>query len=118
MILPYEFHYDAAHRLPLVPPGHKCSRLHGHTYRLFVAVAGEVQNDGFVIDFADIKSAVEPVIKQLDHYYLNDIPGLDNPTVEIQLQWLWERIDIPILYSLTLHEGLHGSAIYRGPDYE
>lgn len=110
-----EFHYDAAHRLPLLPDTHKCSRLHGHTYRLLVTVDGDVGMDGFVIDFADVKAAVDPLITQLDHYYLNGIPGLDNPTVEVQLEWLWERITLAGLTELTLFEGLTNSATYRGP---
>lgn len=110
-----EFHFDAAHRLPKVPEGHKCGRLHGHTYRLLVTVDGPVRDDGFVIDFADVKTAVDPLIKQLDHHYLNDIPGLDNPTVEVQLEWLWQRINLPDLAQLKLFEGLTNSATYRGP---
>lgn len=108
-----EFHYDAAHRLPLLPDTHKCSRLHGHTYRLLVTVDGPVGDDGFVIDFADVKTAVEPLIEQFDHHYLNDI--IDNPTVEVQLEWLWERIPLAELVELTLFEGLHNSATYTGP---
>lgn len=109
-----EFHYDSAHRLPLLPNAHKCSRLHGHTYRLLVTVDGPVDNLGFVVDFADVKAAVEPLIRQLDHHYLNDIPGLENPTVEVQLQWLWERIPLPGLAEMTLFEGMTNSATYRG----
>ena len=108
-----EFHYDAAHKLPMLPSTHKCSRLHGHTYRLLVTVDGPVGDDGFVIDFADVKAAVEPLIGQLDHYYLNDI--INNPTVEVQLEWLWERIQLPGLTELTLFEGLTNSATYTGP---
>ena len=110
-----EFHFDAAHRLPMVPPGHKCGRLHGHTYRVLVTVDGPVRGDGFVIDFADVKAIVDPLIKQFDHYYLNDIPGLENPTVEGQLEWLWQRINLPDLVELTMFEGLTNSATYRGP---
>ena len=106
-----EFHYDAAHRLPLLPDTHKCSRLHGHTYRLLVTIDGPVQANGFVLDFADVKAEVNPLIKQLDHYYLNDI--IDNPTVEVQLEWLWQRINLP-LAELTLFEGLTNSATYTG----
>jgi 6-pyruvoyltetrahydropterin/6-carboxytetrahydropterin synthase len=109
-----EFHYDSAHRLPLLPDTHKCNRLHGHTYRLIVALDGDVGMDGFVIDFADVKHVVEPLIKQLDHYYLNDIAGLENPTVEVQLEWLWERIALPGLAELTLFEGLTNAATYTG----
>lgn len=112
-----EFHYDAAHRLPNLPDTHKCFRLHGHTYRLLVTLEGAVGMDGFVIDFADVKTIINPLIKQLDHYYLNDIPGLENPTVEIQLVWLWERITLPGLTELTLFEGLTNSATYRGDQW-
>lgn len=114
MILSCEFHYDSAHRLPHVPPGHKCGRLHGHTYHLTVTVSGPVAEDGFVVDFADVKNAVKPVLNHLDHYYLNDIPGLENPTVEVQLPWLWERIRLPNLYELQLREGMSNNCIYRG----
>lgn len=109
-----DFHYDAAHRLPHVGPGHKCGRLHGHTYQLTVTMDGPVGVDGFVADFADIKDAVKPVIDLLDHHYLNDIPGLENPTVEVQLPWIWDRIVIAGLYELRLQEGLANSATYRG----
>jgi 6-pyruvoyltetrahydropterin/6-carboxytetrahydropterin synthase len=109
-----EFHYDSAHYLTRVPDGHKCSFMHGHTYRLTVTLTGPVREDGFVIDFADVKAAVAPLVTQLDHRLLNDIPGLDNPTVEVQLKWLWDRIALPGLTELTLFEGLHNSASYRG----
>lgn len=107
-----EFHFDAAHRLPGLPETHKCHRLHGHTYRLQVTVEGAVGNDGFVIDFADVKSAVNPLISQLDHYYLNDV--IANPTVEVMLEWLWERIKLPGLCELTLFEGISNHATYSG----
>lgn len=115
MKLSCEFHYDSAHRLPEVPEGHKCGRLHGHTYRLIVTIEGPVREDGFVIDFATVKTIINPLIKQLDHCLLNDVAGLENPTVERQLEWLWERIGFPDLAELTLFEGLTNSATYRGP---
>lgn len=105
-----EFHYDSAHYLPNVPEGHKCGRMHGHTYLLTVSVSGPVGDDGFVVDFADIKATVDPVVAQLDHYLLNDV--ISNPTVECQLIWLWGRIDLPGLVLLTLREGLGNSASY------
>ena len=110
-----DFHYDSAHRLPNVPPGHKCGRMHGHTYQLTVTLSGDVRDDGFVADFADVKAALAPVITQLDHYLLNDVPGLENPTVEIQLEWIWQRIPLPNLHELTLQEGLSNAATYTGP---
>lgn len=112
-----EFHYDAAHRLPNVPDGHKCGRLHGHTYRLIVTIDGPVYPDtGWVMDFADLDTAVNTIIADLDHHYLNEVPGLENPTVEIQLHWLWRRLSthLLLLSGLTLHEGLSNYASYGG----
>ena len=78
-----EFNFEAAHRLPHVPEGHKCSRLHGHSYRFTIHVAGPLhENLGWVMDFGDIKKVVKPIVDDLDHYYLNDIAGLENPTSE------------------------------------
>ncbi len=108
-----EFHYDSAHWLPYVEKGHKCGNMHGHTYLLTVAVDGPLDERGWVIDFADMKNAVEPLIKQLDHRVINDV--IDNPTVEVQLEWFWDRINLPGLCELTLREGLSNSATYRGP---
>lgn len=112
-----EFTYEAAHYLPNVPIGHKCGRMHGHSYRLIVTVRGPINPDtGWVIDFADVKAAVAPLVAKLDHQTLNDIEGLRNPTVENQLVWLWGRIDLPGLYELTLHETATNSATYGGSD--
>ena len=115
MKLSCEFHYDSAHYLTKVPEGHKCGRLHGHTYVLTVTLDGPVREDGFVMDFGVVKKVIGPLIKQLDHHLLNDIPGLENPTVEVQLEWLWHRIMLPNLAELTLREGLNNSATYTGP---
>jgi 6-pyruvoyltetrahydropterin/6-carboxytetrahydropterin synthase len=110
------FRYESAHMLPAVPPGHKCGVMHGHSYQLTVVVRGPVRSDGFVIDFSEIKDAVNPLIKQLDHHTLNDIDGLSNPTVEAQLVWLWERLDsLPHLWELRLRETANNSASYFGP---
>jgi len=109
-----EFDYEAAHWLPLVPEGHQCGRMHGHSYHLTVTIRGPVGLDGFVIDFADVKAAVLPLVKQLDHQTLNEIDGLDNPTVENQLVWFWDRLPIPGLFELHLRETRTNSATYRG----
>lgn len=109
-----QFHYDSAHRLPHLPIDHKCHRLHGHTYRLLVTVERPVDEVGFVIDFADVKAVVDPVIKRLDHHYLNEVDGLENPTVEVQLIWLWQQINLPGLAELTLFEGLSNHGTYLG----
>jgi 6-pyruvoyltetrahydropterin/6-carboxytetrahydropterin synthase len=88
-----EFTFEAAHRLPHVPAGHKCGRLHGHSYRVEVHVSGAVDpHTGMVIDFADIKAAFGPVADRLDHYYLNEVEGLANPTSENVARWIWDRL--------------------------
>jgi 6-pyruvoyltetrahydropterin/6-carboxytetrahydropterin synthase len=88
-----EFTFEAAHRLPNVPEVHKCARLHGHSFRVRVWVAGEVDERlGWVMDFAEIKAAAKPVIAQLDHHYLNEIEGLENPTSENVARWIWAKL--------------------------
>lgn len=112
-----EFRYEAAHRLPFVPRGHQCGRMHGHSYHLTVVVDGPVDDTGFVCDFADIKGIVGALVKQLDHYTLNDVAGLENPTVEIQLTWIWQRLvkALPArLVELRLRETANNTAVYRG----
>lgn len=88
-----EFVFEAAHRLPEVPADHKCARLHGHSFRCEVAVRGEVDpRTGWFIDYGEITEAFEPLRLQLDHYYLNDIAGLENATSENLAGWIWERL--------------------------
>ncbi|HEX6749018.1 MAG TPA: 6-carboxytetrahydropterin synthase QueD [Longimicrobium sp.] len=114
-----EFGFEAAHRLPNVPEGHKCARLHGHSFRVEVHVRGGLDPRlGWVMDFADLKAAVKPVIAELDHYYLNEIPGLDNPTSEVLARWLWTRL-IPTLPGLTrivVRETCTSGCTYQGED--
>jgi 6-pyruvoyltetrahydropterin/6-carboxytetrahydropterin synthase len=86
------YSFEAAHWLPHVPDGHKCKRLHGHNYKIEVAVAGPLDERGFVIDYAELDVVVQPIIDRLDHRCLNDIPGLENPTSEILALWLRDRI--------------------------
>ena len=112
-----DFRFEAAHRLPNAPEGHKCARLHGHSFRIRVAVEGEVvSRSGWVMDFADIKDAVEPVRGLLDHRYLNEIEGLENPTSENLALWLWERIapGLPGLARITVHETCTSGCVYSG----
>ena len=102
-----DFRFEAAHWLPHVPEGHKCRRMHGHSFRGEVAVRGEVDpRTGWLIDFADLKRAVDPLVAQLDHYLLNAIPGLENPTSEMLAVWLWDRLapHVPLLYRVTVEE--------------
>ena len=112
-----EFHFEAAHRLPNVPEGHKCARLHGHSFHVRVVLTGDVgEHSGWVMDFADVKAAFKPLHDQLDHYYLNDIPGLENPTSENIARWIWERLApvLPQLSSVEIRETCTSGCVYRG----
>lgn len=112
-----EFTFEAAHRLPEVPEGHKCARLHGHSFRCEVVVRGEVDKRlGWFIDYAEITEAFEPLRRQLDHYYLNEIEGLENPTSELLARWIWERLEgrLPGLHRVTISETCTARCDYFG----
>lgn len=111
------FTIEAAHRLPQVPPAHKCHRLHGHSFRIEVRVEGPVDPaSGWVLDFADIGRAFAPLYEQLDHHYLNDVPGLENPTSEQLARWIWQRLQprLPPLSQVIVRETCTAGCIYRG----
>jgi 6-pyruvoyltetrahydropterin/6-carboxytetrahydropterin synthase len=86
------FSFEAAHRLPKLPDGHKCKNLHGHNYRLDVAVEGDLDERGFVMDYAELEEIVNPIMRRVDHRYLNEIEGLENPTSEVMAQWFMAQI--------------------------
>jgi 6-pyruvoyltetrahydropterin/6-carboxytetrahydropterin synthase len=112
-----EFTFEAAHRLPNVPVGHKCSRLHGHSFRVQVHVCGPIDpHFGWVVDFGDIKQAFAPILEQLDHYYLNDIHGLENPTSENLAVWIWRKLKprLPILSKIVVSETCSSGCTYSG----
>lgn len=112
-----EFTFEAAHRLPNVPEGHKCGRLHGHSFQVAIHVCGEIgEQSGWIMDFADLKAAFEPIYKRLDHYYLNDIPGLENPTSEVLAQWIWQQLKptLPQLCKIHIKETCTSGCIYSG----
>ena len=114
-----EYGFEAAHLLPHVPDGHKCKRLHGHSFRVEVHIEGPLHGElGWVMDFADISATVKPVIARLDHRYLNDIPGLENPTSEVLAQWLWQELisDLPRLKRVVVRETCTSGCAYEGPD--
>ncbi len=113
-----EFRIEAAHRLPQVPAGHKCARLHGHSFRIGVHVAGPRDAvSGWVMDFADISAAMAPLLEALDHRYLNEVEGLDNPTSENLAIWVWQRLKprLPALARIVIHETCTSGCEYQGP---
>jgi 6-pyruvoyltetrahydropterin/6-carboxytetrahydropterin synthase len=113
-----EFIVEAAHRLPNVPAGHKCARLHGHSFVIQIYVRGAVgAESGWVIDFADLKTAFQPFYDQLDHNYLNEVEGLENPTSENFAIWIWERLEprLPTLSKVIVRETCTSGCVYTGP---
>jgi 6-pyruvoyltetrahydropterin/6-carboxytetrahydropterin synthase len=111
-----EFTFEAAHRLTHVPEGHKCARLHGHSYRVEIHVTGPVgETSGWVMDFQEIKDAFAPFYDQLDHHYLNEVDGLGNPTSENLSQWIWARlVTVLPLAEVVVRETCTSGCIYRG----
>lgn len=111
-----EFGFEAAHRLPRVAPDHKCARLHGHSYRVEIHVTAPLDPEaGWVMDFADLKAGFQPLHDQLDHNYLNEIAGLENPTSENLARWIWERLrpELPI-DKIVVRETCTSGCVYRG----
>ena len=113
-----EFIFESAHHLPNVPPGHKCGRLHGHSFKVRIYVQGELEpTTGWVMDFADIKSVFKPFYEQLDHHYLNEIDGLENPTSEVLAVWIWNQVKplLPQLSKVETVETCTSGCVYKGP---
>lgn len=112
-----DFMFEAAHLLPNAPEGHKCRRLHGHSFKVEVTVEGEVDpRTGWFLDYSVIRDAVEPLRKQLDHYYLNEIAGLENATSENIAGWIWSRLKptLPSLTRIIVHETCEARCEYEG----
>ena len=117
MQLSKRFTFEAAHLLPNVPEGHKCRRLHGHSFSVELHVEGPVgEHTGWVMDFAEISAVCRALEDRLDHRYLNEIPGLENPTSEVLAQWIWReaRPALPMLTTVEVRETCTTRCIYRG----
>jgi 6-pyruvoyltetrahydropterin/6-carboxytetrahydropterin synthase len=111
------FQFEAAHLLPRLPESHKCRRLHGHSFKVEIAVAGECDpKSGWVMDYADMAKAFKPILEKLDHYYLNEIPGLENPTSENVAIWIWTRLkpNLPLLTEVVVAETCSARCVFRG----
>ena len=113
------FRFEAAHTLPKAPADHKCRRMHGHSYRVDIHITGQVDpQTGWVMDFGTIKEVVHPILEELDHRCLNEIPGLENSTSELLAKYLWERIApaLPGLSGITIWESDTSRCVYRGDE--
>jgi 6-pyruvoyltetrahydropterin/6-carboxytetrahydropterin synthase len=111
------FRFEAAHTLPRVPEGHKCGRMHGHSYRVDVHVKGPVDpRPGWVMDFGRIKQVMEPILAELDHHLLNEVPGLENSTSELIAKYFWDRLQpqIPLLSAVGVWESDTACCVYSG----
>jgi len=111
------FTFEAAHRLPNVPATHRCHRMHGHSYRVELRLEGPVDPEsGFVVDFFDVEAAFAPILARLDHYCLNEIEGLENPTAEHIAVWIWDRVrpTLPLLATVAVYETPNCWAEYDG----
>jgi 6-pyruvoyltetrahydropterin/6-carboxytetrahydropterin synthase len=117
MSLTKTIHFEAAHWLPTFPEGHKCRRMHGHSFVVDVVVEGEVdEGRGYLMDFGEIKKAVAPIEDRLDHRLLNEIEGLENPTAELLARWIYDRVkpSLPLLSRVRVRETCTTSVEYAG----
>lgn len=113
------FQFEAAHLLPLLPETHKCRRLHGHSFQVELVVSGPVDPKlGWVMDYADVTKTFQPTWEKLDHHYLNEIEGLENPTSENVAVWIWERVkpQLPLLKEVIVAETCTARCVYRGEE--
>ncbi|HNQ90043.1 MAG TPA: 6-carboxytetrahydropterin synthase QueD [Verrucomicrobiota bacterium] len=111
------FQFEAAHRLPRLPRDHKCHRLHGHSFHVEIVVSGECDPEmGWLMDYAEISRRFDPLWEQLDHRYLNEVPGLENPTSESIAHWIWDHLrpTLPLLSEVVVAETCTARCVYRG----
>lgn len=119
MLIWKEFTAECAHSLPHVPAGHKCGRVHGHSYHITLFCEGPVdEKSGWVFDYADIAAAFQPILEELDHNHLNKLYGLENPTVENLARWIWKRLKgiLPPLCRIQIRETCTAGVVYEGEE--
>lgn len=112
------FHVESARFLPKLDPEHKCAKMHGHTFQVHVEISGRPDTEsGWLIDFADIDQAIQPVREMMDHAVLNDLPGLENPTTENIAGWIWQQLKpaLPGLSLIRIQENPFSGCIYSEP---
>ena len=111
------FKIESARSLPNLPDGHPCKNVHGHSFKIIITVTGDIQKDsGFVIDFKDLVAAFQPIHKLLDHSYLNEIEGLENPSNENLCVWIWKKLSKTLsgLKQIEIKETDLTGCIYKG----
>ncbi len=111
------FQFEAAHSLPNLPTDHKCARIHGHSFKVEIVITGKCDPElGWVMDYADISETFDPIWKQLDHFHLNKIDGLENPTSENIAVWIWNQLkpQLPLLAAIEVAETCNARCVYRG----
>ncbi|MGF1656202.1 MAG: 6-carboxytetrahydropterin synthase QueD [Verrucomicrobiales bacterium] len=113
-----DFTFEAAQTLPHAPEGHKCRLMHGHSFKVEISVEGEISSEcGWVYDHAEISRAMQPLLARIDHALLNEVEGLENPTIELMCRWFWEKLSpqLPGLCEVVLHETPTARCSFRGP---
>ncbi len=112
-----DFCFEAAHHLPSLPEGHKCIQMHGHSFKVEISIEGEVDPKiGWIYDHKRISDAMKPLLGEMDHSVLNDIAGLESPTIEVMCAWFWRKLegDLPGLAEVTIYETPTARCSFRG----
>lgn len=105
--LKQHFQIESARFLPHLPTTHPCSRMHGHSFKIILRLIGPLDPKlGWVLDYHEISQTMKPILMQLDHCTLNEVPGLENPTSELLAQWIYNkaRETLPLLKTVTILE--------------
>jgi 6-pyruvoyltetrahydropterin/6-carboxytetrahydropterin synthase len=114
-----EFTFEAAHFLPSAPQDHPNARVHGHSFRVRVTLDGDPDPEtGLVMHLEDVETAIEDTREALDHRFLNEVEGLEAPTLERIAVWLWDRLHnrLPGLAEIEVaRDSCREGCIYRGP---